>query len=317
MDTNPRQITLGTEIVMGLPFSIHVRGPVSLARATRAVVPVWAELRRYDRIFSTYRVDSDIRRIGRGDLRIADADPAVRVVLDLAAEAYWMSHGAFDINVSGRLDPSGVVKGWAAERACHPLYDLGVDFYCNAGGDILLHTNELPWRIGIEHPANPAALMVVFESGSGAIATSGRAHRGAHILDSDGRPARGVTQATVLGPALTWADILATAVVAEGRTHPETDRWPPGYDIALVTEDGDLAATPGAVAAMAPDVPRPPVHYRLRPAGPDTPTGRRLTESRDRCTVAPSDYHSVPEETLKNLAETVIDDSSQKRRKEP
>ena len=266
------RVSSATEMIMGLPFSIHLRHPFDPGLARRCVDQVWSELRRYDQIFSTYRHDSDINRIDGGDLDIRDADPAVAEVLDLAEQATWCTHGAFDIYASGRLDPSGIVKGWAAERACRPLHDLKADFYCNAGGDVLIHTigPGRTWRIGIEHPANPAALMTVLELASGAVATSGSAHRGAHILDPTGRPAAGVTQATVLGPTLTWTDILATAVVAEGHTHPDTRRWPPGYDIVLVNDDGHLAATPGAHAALAADLPAPPVRYRLTPVGTQT-----------------------------------------------
>ena len=196
------KVASATEMIMGLPFSVHLRHPFDPAAARRALDQVWSELRRYDRIFSTYRHDSDINRINRGDSTVADADPAVADVLDLAEQAAWRTRGCFDIHASGRLDPSGIVKGWAAERAVRPLYELAVDFYCNAGGDVLIHTTgpARPWRIGIEHPANPAALMTVLELSSGAVATSGSAHRGAHIWDPAGRPAAGVTQATVLGP---------------------------------------------------------------------------------------------------------------------
>ena len=253
-----------TEIIMGLPFSIHLRLPVDMVRARTTLANVWDDLRRYDRIFSTYRTDSEISRIDRGELDAEDADPLVQEMLGLAEQAHWLTHGAFDIRASGHLEPSGLVKGWAAERAFTRLFELQTAFYANAGGDMLLHSPVAePWRVGIEHPADTSGLLAVLELSSGAVATSGSAHRGAHIVDRAGEPARGVRQASVIGPTLTWADVLATAVVADGLTHPDIGRWPAGYDVLLVNDDEQMAATRGATAKFAAGIPSPAVHYRL------------------------------------------------------
>ena len=51
----------------------------------------------------------------------------------------------------------------------------------------------------------------------GAVATSGTAHRGAHLVDArTGLPPVGVASVTVVRPDLTWADIDATAAYAHG-----------------------------------------------------------------------------------------------------
>ena len=71
-----------TAMIMGLPFSVHLRSPAApgpmadhSAVPTRsqraidaAVEAVWDGLRWADGVFSTYRQDSDISRIRRGDL---------------------------------------------------------------------------------------------------------------------------------------------------------------------------------------------------------------------------------------------------------
>ncbi|HEX3261866.1 MAG TPA: FAD:protein FMN transferase [Pseudonocardia sp.] len=41
-----------------------------------------------------------------------------------------------------------------------------------------------PWRIGIEDPWDPTTLAAVVPLRTGAVATSGSAHRGAHIVDA-------------------------------------------------------------------------------------------------------------------------------------
>jgi thiamine biosynthesis lipoprotein len=269
-------------MIMGLPFSVHLRnhsgpgGPseagtfdgdaVDIPAIDAAVDAVWDSLRWADRVFSTYRQDSDISRIRRGDLAVRDADPAVAQVLDFAEIARRLTGGTFDIHHGrgvGRrgLDPSGIVKGWAAARAAAPLAALGMDYYLNAGGDVLLRSASLdrPWRIGIEHPDDPSGLLAVVELAAGAVATSGRTHRGEHIWNpATGHPAEGIAQASVIGPSLVWADILATAVVAGGIERLDLAQWPPGHDVMLVTDDGAVLLSEDFAGRFADDVPAPP-----------------------------------------------------------
>ncbi len=274
-------------MIMGLPFSVHLRshstpdrGPdggaldgvavdaqtVDILAIEEAVEAVWDSLRWADRVFSTYRPDSDISRIRRGEIPVRDADPAVAQVLDFAEIARRLTGGTFDVNNGRRhgrsgLDPSGIVKGWAASRAAAPLAALGMDYYLNAGGDVLLQSagHGQPWRIGIEHPDDPQGLLAVVELATGAVATSGRTHRGEHIWNpATGRPAAGIAQATVVGPSLVWADILATAVVAGGIERLDLAQWPPGHDLMLVTDDGAVLVSEGFVRRFAGDVPAPP-----------------------------------------------------------
>ena len=230
-----------------------------------AVEAVWDSLRWADHVFITYRPDSDISRIRRGELLVREADPAVAQVLDFAELARRLTGGTFDVHngrrINGALDPSGIVKGWAAARAAAPLLPLGMDYYLNAGGDVLLHSadGDHHWRIGIEHPDDPQGLLAVVALATGAVATSGRTHRGEHIWNpATGRPATGIAQATVVGPSLVWADILATAVVAGGIEGLDQAQWPPGHDVLLVTDDGNVMVSEGFVRHFAGDAPTPP-----------------------------------------------------------
>jgi FAD:protein FMN transferase len=260
----PIQHTVRTAMIMGLPFSVHLRRkPDTQDDAIDAAVEeVFGSLRWADGIFSTYRPDSDISHIRRREIRIRDADPAVRQVLDFAEIARRLTGGTFDVYGSGLLDPSGIVKGWAASRAAEALSVLGVDYYLNAGGDVLLHSlaQDRPWRIGIEHPDDPQGLLAVVELARGAVATSGGTHRGAHIWDpATGDPADGIAQATVVGPSLIWADILATAVVAGGLERLDRAQWPPGHEVLLVTDGGRLLCSPGFRDVLAADVAAPAI----------------------------------------------------------
>jgi thiamine biosynthesis lipoprotein len=116
------------EMIMGLPFSIHVRGPYRPDVESAAVQRVWRDLRDADRVYSTFRLDSDISRIARGELSVDDADPSIKHVLALAERAHTRTAGSFDVHYAGSLDPAGIVKSWAARRAAHHLEALGADW---------------------------------------------------------------------------------------------------------------------------------------------------------------------------------------------
>jgi FAD:protein FMN transferase len=216
------------EHVMGMPISLALRGRhTDDTPALDAWAAVLAELRDADRVFSTYRADSAISRLGRGQITLADCPPEVDEVLALGEAAERDSRGAFAVRRGGVLDPSGVVKGWAAERAAAPLAALpDTDFCLSAGGDITCRTLDPsgpPWRIGIEDPHDPGRLVAVVPVHTGAVATSSTAHRGAHIVDArTGRPPTGTASVTVIGPSLTAVDIDATAAYALG---PDAVGW--------------------------------------------------------------------------------------------
>ena len=217
---------------MGMPISLALRGRhAGDARGRAAWATAMAVLREADRVFSTYRADSVICRLGRGELELADCPPEVAAdvaeVLALGAAARRDSHGAFAVERGDVLDPSGVVKGWAAERAAAHLAALpDTDFCLSAGGDITCHTADpaaAPWRIGVEDPRDPSRLVAVVPLRSGAVATSGVAHRGAHIVDArTGRAPTGLASVTVIGTSLTAVDVDATAAFALGA---EGERW--------------------------------------------------------------------------------------------
>jgi thiamine biosynthesis lipoprotein len=150
----------------------------------------------------------------------------VAEVLAIAEQARIESAGAFDVRRPGadgavRLDPSGVVKGWAVQRAAAAFEDLeDTDFCLSAGGDMVCrtqHPTSPGWRIGIEDPHDPGRIVAVVPVRNGAVATSGSAHRGAHIEDPrTGEVPGSLASVTVIGDDLTWVDIEATAAFVLG-----------------------------------------------------------------------------------------------------
>jgi thiamine biosynthesis lipoprotein len=247
---------------MGMPISLALRGRHADDLVARAAwAGVMETLRRVDRVFSTYRADSAVSRLGRGEIGLEDCPPEVAEVVELGAAAERESGGAFSIRLPRPdgavvLDPSGVVKGWAVERAAGGLRALpDTDFCLSAGGDMTCRTLDpraSPWRIGIEDPADPRRIRAVVPVFTGAVATSGTAHRGSHLVDArTGRQPVGVASVTVVAACLTWADIDATAAYAQG---PEAARWletRPGRSGLVVWGDGTLTAVEPVVRQAA------------------------------------------------------------------
>jgi thiamine biosynthesis lipoprotein len=237
------------EHVMGMPISLALRGRHADDAAGQAAwEAAMASLRAADLVFSTYRADSVISRLDRGEIAFEACPPEVHEVLALGEQARTESGGAFDVlrvSADGQLvlDPSGVVKGWAAERAAEHLRALAdTDFCLSAGGDLVcraLDPDEAPWRIGVEDPLDPSRLVAVVPVHTGAVATSGTAHRGAHLVDArTGQPPTGIASVTVVASSLTWADIDATAAYALG---PDAAAWletRPGRTGLVVWADG-------------------------------------------------------------------------------
>jgi thiamine biosynthesis lipoprotein len=213
---------------MGLPFSLALRGRHTADAAAReAWAAVVADLREADRVFSTWREDSWVSRLARGEVELTECPPELLEVLELGNAAADASRGAFavcrpDGHGGTVFDPSGVVKGWAAERAARHLAELPETDHClSAGGDVLAWTADpvgRPWTVGVEDPSDPHRVIARIPVWRGAVATSGSAHRGAHVVDArTGLPPVGVRQVTVVGDSLTAVDIDATSAFALGR----------------------------------------------------------------------------------------------------
>ena len=114
---------LRAEAQWGTVITVDVRDPID----EQAVEECFAWFGRVDDLFSTWRPETEIMRIGRDELRVEHASPEVREVLAISEEMRRQSCGAFDIafaadrKVAPRdgfapLDPSGIVKGWAVVR---------------------------------------------------------------------------------------------------------------------------------------------------------------------------------------------------------
>jgi thiamine biosynthesis lipoprotein len=169
----------------------------------------------------------------RGKTVIAECPADVRQVWELCEQAKYLSDGAFDPwAVVGGFDPSGLVKGWAADICADMLVAAGAQHVqVNAAGDLSLRggwfdstdATVKPWKIGVVNPDKRQEVLKIFEITDGAIATSGTYERGAHITDPyTGMIAIGAKSATIVGAAGWLCDALATAVMVAGT---DAARW--------------------------------------------------------------------------------------------
>src|SRR4051794_16218664 len=239
----PRHVHV--EHVMGTVVSLDVRGAGAAdAQAAFARLMVW--LHDVDRRFSTYRLDSEVNRIDRGELPVAAASDDVRWVLDRCVRLCAETRGAFDERAGGRLDPSAFVKGWAAERGADILQAEGLtDFALNAGGDLVVR-GDRTWRVGIQHPRDRGAIAMAIGVRDAAVATSGAYERGEHVVDPrSGAAPSGVLSVTVVGPDLGRADAYSTAAFALGADGPEWTLGLDGYEAMTILAGDRVLRTPG------------------------------------------------------------------------
>jgi thiamine biosynthesis lipoprotein len=235
------------EHVMGMGVVVDVR---DRDVEESAVDDVFGWLRFVDDTFSTYKPESEICRLERGELSLADASPHVGEVLERCEELREETRGYFDARAAGNLDPSGLVKGWAVDRAAGLLADAGArNFALYAGGDVVVRGRPEPekrWQVGIRHPHRADRVAAVVETEDLAIATSGTYARGDHVLDPHtGRPPSGLLSVTVAGPKLATADAYATAAFAMGERGPAWTARLDGYEAMSILESETVLSTPG------------------------------------------------------------------------
>jgi thiamine biosynthesis lipoprotein len=249
---------------MGMPVAIDVRDehvPVE------AVDAAFAWLRWVDATFSTYRADSEIARLNRGELAERDADPLVREVLAACRALRQRTGGAFDAEAAalmaevrvrpgagdgrpGAVEPAGYVKGWAAGKAWELLEHAGArNALVDAGGDVLTRGRPAPgerWRVGIQHPSEADRVAAVLELGDMAVATSGTYRRGRHIVEpATGAAPSGVVSVTCVGRDLAVVDALATAGFAMGRGGAAWLAVQLDAEAMVILDDDTVQMTPG------------------------------------------------------------------------
>jgi thiamine biosynthesis lipoprotein len=235
------------EHIMGLPIVVDVRDDCTVD----VLDQLFDWLRWVDATFSTFKDDSAISRLNRGELHREDAHPHVRHVLKRCEELRNETNGYFDMYTpAGSIDPSGLVKGWAVDRAAEILDDAGLQNYAvSAGGDMRVRGRAIPelvWRVGIQHPLETQQVAGVVQTAAElAIATSGAYARGDHVWNPHtGRPPAGILSVTIVGAELATADAYATAAFAMGaQLAPHWTARLEGYEVMTILADETVFKT--------------------------------------------------------------------------
>ena len=207
-------------------------------------------LREADEVFSLWKPLSPMSQLRRGDITLEDAPSLIRDVLDRCALAKAMSGGWFDPwALPNGLDPTGFVKGWAAQVALQCFDDLDLKgVVVNAAGDIAsrgTNADGEPLLAGILSAADPNRLIasVILR---GSLATSGGYARSQHLFNPKaGHFGAKAASASVVGPDLGIADALATAVVCGGHEAFEGIAALPDYEVYVQYYDGSTESSEG------------------------------------------------------------------------
>jgi thiamine biosynthesis lipoprotein len=245
---------------MGMPFSVDLRGvrPDQSAMVHTVLDRCFDSLRDADNLMSLWRGDTPLARLSAGGARLGEMPLEVVEVLRLSVLASHETAGHFDARrPDGRIDPTGLVKGWALARVGRLLLAAGFEHWClNGAGDVLVHGHSTGatqasrtgagWTVGVSDPANVQRLLAAVVVHDGAVATSGTTQRGGHIwAPSTGGRASGLQAATVVSSDIVRADIVATAAVARGRDALTWLDRLDGVEALVVYDDGGVGVTSG------------------------------------------------------------------------
>ncbi len=205
--------------LLGTTVKLALKCPLWRSES-KAVEKVVAEIERLSAVFNIFEPASEISKLRAGE---STASPELEMVLALARGWQERSRGRFDPRLgTNAVNLNAIAKGWIVDRAAEMvpyLHTLVLD----AGGDVL-HVGPTAIRVGVENPLRPfdnePPLMTVLIRNA-ALATSGPARRGDHLVDPrTGLPPTEVASASVVAHDAATADVVATILavgsVAEG-----------------------------------------------------------------------------------------------------
>lgn len=204
-----------------------------------------------DNKFSTYKKTSEISKINKGILKKLQYSSDMKKILNLCKKTKRETDGYFDIENNGKIDPSGIVKGWSIQNAAKLLKKKGFkNFYVEAGGDIQVfgkNKDGKNWIIGIKNPFNPSEIIKVLDIKNKGMATSGTYLRGQHIYNPHNKNGKikDIVSLTVIGPNVYEADRFATAAFAMGRNGIYFIEKLSGFEGYMIDKKGIATLTNG------------------------------------------------------------------------
>lgn len=232
---------------MGMPATVMI---VDENAKEQDIDEVFSYLTHIDKTFSTYKKTSEISQINEGLLKIKNASEEVQYVLELCKQTTKETNGYFAIERQGKIDPSGIVKGYAIHEGANILRQKGYkNFFVEVAGDVEVHgKNEdgEDWKIGIESPFNRKEMIKVVTLTNHGIATSGNYLQGNHIYNPiTGKEADAIMSISIIGPNVYEADRFATAAFAMGEKGINFIERLSGFEGYMVKKDKTAIFTSG------------------------------------------------------------------------
>lgn len=204
---------------------------------------VFDYFRYVDAQYSPFKEDSQVAKLNRGE----EVSIEMKEILRLAQNLKDQTNRYFDVHrPDGKIDPSGIVKGWAIKNAAEILKKLGYTrFYVDAGGDAEIVGKN--WKWGIRNPFNVQEIVKVLELSDCGIATSGTYERGQHIYDPVGKKneINDIVSMTVIGPNVFEADKFSTPAFAMGKKGIEFIEKREGLEGYMIDSKGVATMTSG------------------------------------------------------------------------
>ena len=237
---------------MGMPVILEVIDTHATKETFEGIFNYFTEV---DERFSTYKNTSEVMRFNRGEITERDLSAEMREVLALAERTREETDGYFNIAKSdGTIDPSGIVKGWAIQKAAEKLRAHSFkNFYLEIGGDIQTagtNAEGKEWRVGIRNPFTRDEIVKTLYPRASGIATSGTYARGAHIYnphEPETSPGE-LVSITVVGKNILEADRFATAAFAMGKRGLLFIENLPGFEAYGIDPSGIATMTTGFAA---------------------------------------------------------------------
>jgi len=251
---------------------INASYPDAVAVSPEVMTVLLTAQELFERTHGTFdvTVGAVLREWGFGTARVGVPKPER---LDQAMQGVGFNHVHLDpalgtvrmLHPQTRLDLGGIAKGYIVDVAVEMLSARGMKHVVvDAGGDVRMMGGRpadnqgeqtRAFRIGIQHPRQPGAIIAVVSLFDGAVLTSGDYERFffvgdtrySHIVDPrTGYPAQGMSSVTIVTEKAMIADAIATAAFVLG---PEEglkliNSWS-GVEGMLVTEDEQIIVSPG------------------------------------------------------------------------
>lgn len=227
---------------MGMPITVEIRNTKSKIQEDD-IEKVFNYFRYVDEKYSPFKETSEVAKLNSGEKVSKEMTKILRQAQDLKIQ----TNGYFDIKKpNGKIDPSGIVKGWAIKNGADILRRLGrKKFFVDAGGDAEIVGG--PWKWGIRNPFNVHEIVKILKLSNCGIATSGTYERGQHIYDPVGKKTEitDIVSLTVIGPNVYEADKFSTPAFAMGKAGIDFIEKLAGFEGYMIDKDGIATMTSG------------------------------------------------------------------------